>query len=316
MKMVLALSTGFRAAAPANVVLEQLYSLADLSGTWVGNGFSLVSLPDFEHGAPFRLMLNATKEILTFEPIGAPIPNRGSGQKDIRFLGLHYFQQVSDNQSNQALHLEPGLWLTIPDTSVPKQKETIIRLSTIPHGNAMFAQGASLSCHEGGPTIGAVDAIPFTIDPLTGERQDVTDPQYLGPFLSNKDIPPGIPLCATVNPNLVLVEALRKFPKGRRICRTLELSVAATPVGDIAAELMQRVCPKALLAEQKIGGILNIPFLVANANATGFAGTFWIETVKNSDGSEFVQLQYSQTVILDFGDLKWPHITVATLVQQ
>jgi len=29
-----------------------------------------------------------------------------------------------------------------------------------------------------------------------------------------------------------------------------------------------------------------------------------------------MQLQYSQKVILDFGDIEWPHISVATLIKQ
>jgi hypothetical protein len=36
----------------------------------------------------------------------------------------------------------------------------------------------------------------------------------------------------------------------------------------------------------------------------------------NRDGTRFLQLQYSQTVILDFFGLNWPHIAVATLVKQ
>jgi len=40
--------------------------------------------------------------------------------------------------------------------------------------------------------------------------------------------------------------------------------------------------------------------------------TFWIETVKGQYGKEFMQLQYTQRVLLDFGGLSWPHVTVAT----
>ena len=67
-------------------------------------------------------------------------------------------------------------------------------------------------------------------------------------------------------------------------------------------------------------GLPNIPFLLANANATSFASTFWIERVKDEtekgEDAEYAQLQYSQTAILDFGGLKWPHITVGTLIKQ
>jgi LysM repeat protein len=42
--------------------------------------------------------------------------------------------------------------------------------------------------------------------------------------------------------------------------------------------------------------------------------TFWIETLEGlADGPELHQLQYTQTVLLNFNGLSWPHITVATL---
>jgi hypothetical protein len=57
------------------------------------------------------------------------------------------------------------------------------------------------------------------------------------------------------------------------------------------------------------GGIVNMPFDIANAS-------FWIETVKQADGTTFQQLQYTQTVILNFLGVNWPHICVATLIKQ
>jgi hypothetical protein len=37
--------------------------------------------------------------------------------------------------------------------------------------------------------------------------------------------------------------------------------------------------------------------------------------VTDAAGSEFLQLQYSQTALLDFGGRRWPHVTVGTLVK-
>ena len=88
---------GFRAAPPILDVAAQLGDLKDFPGTWVGHGFNLVALPNGQNNntpLPFRLKLNNTQETLNFTPIGGPIPNCGSGQKDIAFLGLHYLQQV------------------------------------------------------------------------------------------------------------------------------------------------------------------------------------------------------------------------------
>jgi len=64
------------------------------------------------------------------------------------------------------------------------------------------------------------------------------------------------------------------------------------------------------------GGILNIPFVTANANASQLDAVFWIETVPGGPGVSFVQLQYTQTVTLNFEGIQWPHITLATLLKQ
>jgi hypothetical protein len=307
--------SAFRAAGPQTTIGERLGPLAELPGTWVGNGFSLISLPDWHDNQPFRLQLNATKETLSFTVIGAPIPDRGSQQDDITFLGLHYFQLVSDAMTNENLHSEPGLWLNVPGTTAPQQGQTIVRLATIPHGNTLLAQGPSPSTIDGRPLIGAVDSIPFWLDPVTGARQDITDPQYLSRFFSTP-VPAGIPADAIANPNLVLIDAIKNNAiNGQKIVKTDVLSVSATPVGGINDSW---TAPSgAPPAKQKaIGGLVSIPFLATNAHPISFAATFWIETVEGADGSAFLQLQYSQTVILDFTDLKWPHISVATLVKQ
>ena len=44
---------------------------------------------------------------------------------------------------------------------------------------------------------------------------------------------------------------------------------------------------------------------------THVTATFWLETLQGDP--EPRQLQYSQVVLLEFLDLLWPHVTVATL---
>ena len=70
------------------------------------------------------------------------------------------------------------------------------------------------------------------------------------------------------------------------------------------------------------GGIENIPFLITNADTAMVFATFWIERISHP-AHDFMQLQYVQTVILNFPILKpkpappvpfsWPHVSVATL---
>lgn len=136
-------SSAFRAAGPAAQTLLRLGPLKELPGTWVGTGFNLVALPNGQNNnqpLPFRLKLNNTMENLSFTKIGGPIPNRGSSQIDIFFLGLHYLQQVSDAASSQLMHIEPGLWLNLPASQSPAENPSLARLGTIPHGDSLLSQ--------------------------------------------------------------------------------------------------------------------------------------------------------------------------------
>ena len=255
----------------------------------MGGGFNLIARPG--HNRAFLLQLSATQEIIEFTPIGSPIPNRGSRQDDIEFLGLRYVQQVSDAVTKGALHIEPGLWLNLPATTVPQAPPNVVRLATIPHGDALIAQGSGSAPEPGPPSIAPVSSKPFTRIPGTLLSQfGYLDPYLLAP------LPPGIPLGAAENPNLVLTEAIAK----QAIAQTVTLQVATvTAIGGIT------------------GSLANIPFLVGNANATEMHSTFWIETVEHPDGNgQYLELQYTQTVILNFLDIDWPHISVGTLIKQ
>ena len=203
------------------------------------------------------------------------------------------------------MHVEPGLWLQFPMTTEPKEDPTVARLGTIPHGDSLLAVGTYLT-KNGGPIINPVDSKPFTLDPATGARINDTNPGYLAPFTTTP-LPPGIPAGSIANPNLVLSNAI----KGQNIVSTVVMFVSATPVGGINGT---PIAPPS--KPSVIGGIVNIPFVDTNANANSFSAIFWIETVQNSDGTQFLQLQYTQTVILDFIGIKWPHVSVATLVKQ
>jgi hypothetical protein len=131
--------------------LAPLGLLGGLAGTWKGHGFNLIARPDFHDNVggnvtDLYLQLNHTRETLTFTPIGGPVPNRGFGQDDIELFGLTYLQQISDAAKDGALHIEPGIWVTQPNTnfppeSVPAPAQLVFRLATIPHGNSVLAEG-------------------------------------------------------------------------------------------------------------------------------------------------------------------------------
>lgn len=131
--------------APANVAAN-LGLLESLAGTWEGKGFNLIARPAFHYNTDLYLQLNHTREVLKFDPIGSPIPNRGFGQNDISLFGLTYLQKIQDAGPDGALHIEPGIWITQPATSFPPEKppangQLVARMGSIPHGNAILVEG-------------------------------------------------------------------------------------------------------------------------------------------------------------------------------
>jgi len=304
---------GAVSAAPPPATLGDI---SKLPGTWVGTGFNLIELPNMNQIQPgpppadkFRVMTNATSETLIFSEIAGEIINRGNAQQDIGYLGLHYLQQISDvnlPQGSNGIHLETGLWLNLPGSLVPTELPTIARLGSIPHGDSLLAQGFSATI-KGGPTIPNIDSTPFMI--VDEIRTNDNSPNYLA-LLKNAIPPPGIPQAAIMNPNIILQNAI----KGQTILETTVITLDANPIEGVSN----------IIEPNTLGAISNIPFINYNANATTFTAIFWIETVQGDDNNTFLQLQYSQTVILDFPvfgpppdnkvtALKWPHISVATL---
>ena len=48
-----------------------------------------------------------------------------------------------------------------------------------------------------------------------------------------------------------------------------------------------------------------------NATAVSVTATVWLETLQGQSAP--TQLQYAQTVLLNFNGISWPHVTVGTL---
>lgn len=290
-----------RISPKSGLVLNDLGLLAEFTGTWVGAGFNLIARPDRQNGQIFLLMLNGTIETLELTPIGGAVPDRGSQQGDIFIHGLHYLQRVSDLETHAPLHIEPGFWLHVPPTSDPPAGDTYVRLSTIPHGDSLVAQSVLAAEVPGPPVLSPVDSLPFNIVPgvpIPGLNQVPNPPLnaplgYLDAYL-NPQLPTGVvtkasPAEVVRNPVVLLQEAIA----GQNIVNTVVIEVSS--------------------ANQ--GGIVNIPFVVKNADTVQMDSIFWIETVDTGQ-STFQQLQYVQRVILDFDGIHWPHFSIATLVKQ
>jgi hypothetical protein len=291
--------------APADVVPD-LGPLGPLVGTWTGKlGWNLIAVPTpGSHPEGFTLLVRPYYETITFSPLGVVVPDRGASEI-LNINGLEYSLKVSDLLTNEPLHLENGMWLYMEDPENP-DAPSVVRQAVVPHGNSVLALGSSQQS-GGAPTIPELFAYPVG-NPFSPPLDGYTDVyQFAAPQV------PGQPPFSASDANSVLRDAI----KDQNIVSTLTLSVSTEPRGN--------------------GGIVNIPFIQKNANATTFSATFWIETVENPvTGETFDQLQYSQCTNLEFitcasqcapekepGEEKkrdplivWPHVNVNTLVRQ
>lgn len=276
-----------------------LGSLQGLAGTWAGSGLNTIWRPNQPaQGSDRFLEINLTSENLEFDVVPGTIPNRGFLQGDLIMTGLRYLQQISDSNLNAGLHLEPGLWLSVPATTDPALPATVARLASIPHGTTIVAQGVA-SSSNGPPTIPVVSITPFAIgNPtslVTFPEQTLATPSN---FRTSGAGLTGVTQAMLDNPNSVLATEAA----GLNITTTTTLQVSSDDATPVLG-----------------GGTANTAFLQGgsdgpNAVAARVTSTFWLQTTQGSGEPDV--LQYTQTVLLNFNGLSWPHVTVATLKRQ
>lgn len=288
--------------------------------SWSGQGFNLIWRPNFGQSGPkdFFLELNMTQETIDFTDItgsgpNVGIANRGALQKDILLGGISYLQQVKDSATGVGQHFEPGVWINVPDTTSPAEPGSVVRMGSIPHGTTINLEGVVFTAPT--PAIADTTITPFKVgspdDGITG-LTPFPDEETLAnasPSRTPSASVPGLTQDILTNPNLMLKNAVA----GQNITQTTVLIIASDPAllpppgGPVPAHATAG------------GGIANIGFLSGdvakgfNANVLSTTAIFWIETVQKPDGTTFLQLQYTQRVLLVFNGLVWPHISVATL---
>ena len=275
---------------------DPLGPLAGLAGTWSGQGFNVIWRPNHTQNQDRFLELNLTSEVLEFTVIPGKIPNRGLLQPDMTMRGLTYLQQISDANLHAGLHVEPGLWISVPATSDPHETPTVSRLASIPHGTTILAQGTAATS-AAAPSIPDITIKPFPIG-KPGSRIDFPEQTLSNPtsFRTSGAGLTGITQHMVDNPATVLRSAI----SGQHIHSTTALHVTTKD------------------ASVPGGGTANTAFLHGaahgpNADAAGMRATFWLET-RQGDANP-AQLQYAQIVMLNFNGLSWPHVTVATLTK-
>ncbi len=330
-----------RYIGPATAGTEgDLGPLKLLPGAWISHngGWNMIALPvdpNLIGGgtvAPFRILMNQYCEILRFTTVDADVPNRGinadGSDATQRVVTLDYEQEIAqiavdDFPSTKGsdligkpchkIHHETGLWLRMKNEKT--KNLDIARLASIPHGNSVLALGQSDHYKGGAKKIPQLNVLipPVTGMPIGRLPQKQQTDKYLAPYQHYIDNPfmgnvPGRPgphfpgfSPEDMNEILRLSHGL-----GKNVECTTQLSVDST---------------------NEQGGVLNIPFIKNQADATSMNSTFWIQEMKDKEtsgdreGKPKLRLLYTQTVMLDFfprqdglpGRIRWPHISINSL---
>ncbi len=314
---------------------DRLGPLRCLPGTWSnkaeaagidfnGFGWNLIALP-FEAGpSNYRVLMNQYNENLVFKTADTGVPNRGldgSGtmtQGDQTLIALDYEQtieQIARDDSPpsseevraavpKGIHHEPGLFLHVIDERTAGLD--IARLATIPHGDSVLAMGR-LSESLGAPNFPGLSALPVGLPSgLTFDTPAPPPPapDYLAPYRHFNDNPFKGTVTAAGFPGFVpsdIVNLLRINP---------------------VVDLVEKSIVYDFDTRNAAGGIVNIPFIVAQANATAMRSIFWLHQLKEKEnGAPIRVLQYLQIVMLEFfpradgenGLIKWPHVSINTM---
>lgn len=295
---------------------ENLGPLAQLIGEWRGvippdenllsSGWNTISVPGGHLGQAFVFEVIPYAEVLRFSPVIVQAGNRGplvnGEQVEQSIFGLIYEQSITSVcttdtcisrgfGSGKPIHAETGLLLNLGS---PNGGYSIARLATIPHGNSLLALGSSsVQINPGIDFFPPSSCVPTQLDGsqvtslLDYDYQVTKQIQFPGVFPQ---------------------ETPNKF-----LQTTLQAIVGTGSVTEMTTLHMSTSTPNAN------GGILNIPFIQTNVNATSMDAIFWLETI---EGGKYDQLlQYTQTINLVFpatgqaDPIKWPHVTINSLIK-
>ena len=292
-------------------------------------------------------------------PNRGSVADPDTGSPDQTLVALNYFQKITQIDSDdfratdlhqrfdgKPIHKEPGLWLFMTDHNTPDQfgrDINIARLGSIPHGNSFLAVGTvpnrKTSEEEEddfvlveNPTpsqlqriIPAINGVvvgggenpdEIDLDPITTpDGQVVID--YFAPYRHYHENPykgteniPGFDGFDPVHATDLLQHALQEVLLGiGNIKRIMRLRVDST----LDHSGVNRFTHN---------GIVNIPFVVRQADATAMNSTFLMYEVEDAQtGKARYFMQYAQNVILDFigrpdghpGRARWPHVSINTM---
>ena len=251
------------------------------------------------------------------------------------------------------IHFEPGLWMHVPaTTSDPVLGESLVRMASIPHGTTINAQClAPTSSVAGPPTIPTVDITPFLIGtskliPFASQNASAPAtprlPQDLTKFIAAGTITQAI----LTDPNTVL----RNANDGKTITKTTVFTVSTVPTdpelgggtaniaflqgasaGTNSGPNASAVQMSATFWVEEVQHNIEVPvhkpgepplkIPAPSPHPGALVPTFVVDppheiTEPKTITVTSTQIQYSQTVFLNFANLTWPHVSCATLIPQ
>jgi hypothetical protein len=267
---------------------------------------------------------------------------------------LQTIKDITIHGESVGIHVEPGIWIHVPATDAPQQDRTVVRMASIPHGTTIEAQGVfdtfpgapHIDPVDITPflTANPVQKIAFASQTAT-DPNTPRIPQDLSSFLAAGTITQTL----LSDPNSLLNAHISK----QKIVNTVVIKIStgaplppppppALPfgggtdniaflVGDAAAAKpnAQAVLMTAIFWIETVEEVVLVPpytvgeppfAIKAKPSVPGqrvptFSVTppFDLE-MPRSLTVHFTQIQYTQTVFLNFAGLTWPHVSVNTLV--
>ncbi|KAM0187776.1 hypothetical protein ACHAPQ_010514 [Fusarium lateritium] len=248
------------------------------------------------------------------------------------------------------IHTETGFWLNVPPTKDnPVEGNTLVRLGSIPHGTTINAQGSPPDVTQGAPKISQRSITPFVIGnpgdtsvkpSQTGSLNNTARlPQDLSLFIQQGTITQAI----LDNPIQILLDINSQLNITETSTFAVSTQPAPTPGGGTAniaflvgansqspnanaVQMDSTFWVETIKSEITIHNytpgkplLLQPAYQQGDGKAPPPLPTFSITPPGPATGPKtipvtYTQIQYSQTVILNFHGLSWPHLSLATLV--
>jgi len=263
-------------------IVASLGPLKNLIGTWTGSsGWNIIAVPDRNKKFGYKVIVQPIIETMTFSPIGGSILNRGFDQNQ-EVSGLSYQIQVSDAETDQALHFENGMWLVL-------YRGRVARLASIPHGDTALMIGKSFTIKE-------EPEIDTSLSPLP-DLKFKKNKAYLKPYFDKQKEFEG--RIDVLNPNNNLIDML----EGKEVSKTLVLDVSTANKGGI----------------QNIPFITkhaNVPLLESTYYLEDVKDKKTGKTFQQLQYTQNTIIEFQDNKEKRGKKISWPHIDVNTLIKQ